>query len=112
MGLFDEIGRRKVIQGTAAYAVAGWLAIQLAIALEASLDLPTWFDRSVTLVVICGFPIAILLSWLFDISLAGFRLTRAPVAEASADMARNTRTWPTCFTSSPPFTQPTVKPRK
>jgi len=38
--LFSEIKRRQVIQGAIAYAIVGWLLIQLAIALEASLELP------------------------------------------------------------------------
>lgn len=75
MNLFSEIRRRNVVQGVAAYAVAGWLAIQLAIALEASLELPAYVDRWTTLAVIGGLPVAILLSWLFDISLDGIRIT-------------------------------------
>lgn len=75
MNLFSEIKRRQVIQGAIAYAIVGWLLIQLAIALEASLELPPYVDRWVTIGVIAGFPIAILLAWLFDISLSGARLT-------------------------------------
>lgn len=75
MNLFSEIKRRKVVQGAVAYAILGWLLIQLAIALEASLELPPYVDRWVTIGVIAGFPVAILLAWLFDISLGGVRLT-------------------------------------
>jgi TolB-like protein len=73
--LFSEIKRRQVVQAAVAYAVVGWLLIQLAIALEASLELPSHIDRWVTVGVIAGFPAAILLAWLFDISLSGIRLT-------------------------------------
>ena len=75
MKLFSEIKRRQVIQGTIAYAIVGWLLIQLAIALEASLELPAYVDRWITIGVIAGFPLAILLAWLFDISFSGVRLT-------------------------------------
>ncbi|MEM7661233.1 MAG: hypothetical protein AAF292_03215 [Pseudomonadota bacterium] len=75
MKLFSEIRRRQVIQGAIAYGIVGWLLIQLAIALEASLELPPYVDRWVTIGVIGGFPVAILLAWLFDISLSGMRLT-------------------------------------
>lgn len=74
-GLFSEIRRRNVVQAIIAYAVAGWLVIQLAIALEASLELPAYVDRWTTMAVLGGFPIALLLSWIFDISLDGIRLT-------------------------------------
>ena len=77
MKLFSEIKRRKVIQGVIAYAVAGWLIIQLAIALESSLELPSYVDRYVTMAVIAGLPVAILLSWIFDISLGGIKATEA-----------------------------------
>jgi TolB-like protein/cytochrome c-type biogenesis protein CcmH/NrfG len=73
--LFSEIKRRQVIQGAIAYAIAGWLLIQLAIALEASLELPPYVDRWVTIGVIGGFPVAMLLAWLFDIRLSGIRFT-------------------------------------
>lgn len=76
MKLFSEIKRRQVIQGAIAYAIVGWLLIQLAIALEASLELPAYVDRWVTIGVIAGFPVAIILAWLFDISLGGIRLTK------------------------------------
>lgn len=76
MKLFSEIKRRQVIQGAIAYAIVGWLLIQLAIALEASLELPAYVDRWVTIAVIAGFPIAIILAWVFDISLGGIRLTK------------------------------------
>ena len=76
MKLFSEIKRRQVIQGVIAYTVAGWLLIQLAIALEASLELPPYVDRWTTIAVIAGFPIAIILAWVFEISLDGIRLTK------------------------------------
>eukprot|EP00435_Cladocopium_sp_Y103_P077325 s1_g1064.t1 len=75
VGLFAEFKRRKVLQGVVAYAVAAWLIIQLAIALEASLELPTFVDRWVTIAAIAGFPVAAVLAWLFEISLDGVRLT-------------------------------------
>lgn len=81
MSLFSEIKRRRVVQGTIAYAVAGWLIIQLAIALEAALELPAYVDRWVTIVVIAGLPIAIILSWVFDISLGRMEVTGSAAAQ-------------------------------
>jgi len=56
LSLFSEIKRRNVVQGVIAYAVAGWIIIQLAIALEAALELPSYVDRWVTIAVTAGFP--------------------------------------------------------
>jgi TolB-like protein/Flp pilus assembly protein TadD len=74
--LIEEMKQRKLPQGIVAYAVAGWLLIQLAIALESSLELPPYVDRWVTIGVIVGFPVAVLLSWFFDISLNGISFKR------------------------------------
>lgn len=65
-----------------AYAVAGWLLIQVAVVLKGALDLPARVDSWVTIAVIAGFPAAVLLAWLFDFSLAGIKLTRPEVSEA------------------------------
>ncbi len=75
MDIFSEIRRRKVLRGVAAYAIVGWLLIQLAIALEASLELPSWVDRFTTIGVIAGFPLALLLSWFFELTMGGFKRT-------------------------------------
>lgn len=83
MKLFGEIRRRKVIQASIAYAVVGWLLIQLAMALEASLELPPYVDRWATIGVIVGFPLAVILAWLFEISLDGIRLTPKATVGAS-----------------------------
>lgn len=88
MKLFDDIKRRKVIQGVIAYAVAGWLILQLAIALESSLELPSYVDRYVTIAVIAGFPIAILVSWFFDISFGGVKA--AEIVDAAAETHADT----------------------
>lgn len=87
--LLSDIKRRKVIQGVIAYAVVGWLILQLAIALESSLELPSYVDRYVTIAVIAGFPVAILVSWFFDISLGGVKAIEAtsPTPYAVAEAA-------------------------
>lgn len=85
--LFSEIKRRQVLQGVIAYAVAGWLIIQLAIALESSLELPSYVDRWVTTAVIVGFPIALILSWVFDISFGGIKVTEKSDATETASEA-------------------------
>lgn len=84
MKLFSEIRRRKVARTIIAYAVAGWLMIQLAIALESALELPSYVDRWVTIGVIAGFPIAVILSWVFDISFGGIRRTQDAGSDPTA----------------------------
>jgi TolB-like protein/Tfp pilus assembly protein PilF len=73
------------VEGAVAYAVAGWLLIQVAATLKGTLDLPARVDSWVTVAVIAGFPVAVVLAWLFDFSLAGIKLTRPLVAASSPE---------------------------
>lgn len=75
--LFQEIRRRQVFRIAGAYAVVGWLIIQLGIALEATLNLPGWFDTLLTVLVLIGFPIALLLAWAFEVTPEGVRRTES-----------------------------------
>ena len=98
MSLFSELRRRKVIQTSVAYAVAGWLLIQVVLALKNSLDLPAYIVRWTTIGAIAGFPVVVFLSWLFDVSLAGIRLT--PDAESAPSTSHATQ--PTAQNTPPP----------
>lgn len=72
-----------MLQGAVAYAVAGWLLIQVAVTLKSALDLPARVDTWVTIAVIAGFPAMVVLAWPFDFSLAGIRLTSPAATESS-----------------------------
>jgi serine/threonine-protein kinase len=63
--LVAELKRRRVIQTAIAYAALGWLAIQAATQVFPAFDIPAWAARFVVLVVILGFPFALLLSWTY-----------------------------------------------
>ncbi|MEO6800082.1 MAG: hypothetical protein ABI178_09105 [Rhodanobacter sp.] len=85
MKLFAELGRRKVYKVAAAYLVVGWVLIQVAATVAPQLDLPDWVPRLITFAIALGFPIALILSWLFDAGPAGVRReTAAPVPTSQA----------------------------
>ncbi|MGI9200150.1 MAG: tetratricopeptide repeat protein [Woeseiaceae bacterium] len=65
-GFWRRMIRRGVIQASAAYLVAGWLLIQVADITFANIGLPHWSEQFVTFVVICGFPIVVLLAWYLE----------------------------------------------
>lgn len=69
----SEIRRRKVFQVAAVYAVVAWLLVQIVATVEEPLGLPVWFDTGVIVLLAVGFPIAIILSWAFEITPEGFR---------------------------------------
>jgi TolB-like protein len=78
MSLFDELKRRKVFRVGVAYLVVGWLLIQVASTVAPQLNLPEWAPRLITFVIMLGFPIALVLAWILDVTPEGIRVDGAP----------------------------------
>src|SRR4030095_15993358 len=74
-GFFEELKRRKVYRVAAAYMIAAGGAIQLASAAFPAWELPNWALRLVIVVLLMGFPIALILAWAYDITAQGVRAT-------------------------------------
>lgn len=72
---FVELKRRKVYRVAVAYAVAGWLIVQIATQVFPFFEVPNWTVRLVVIALVLGFPIALILSWMFDITPQGIRRT-------------------------------------
>ena len=80
---FAELKRRKVHRVAIAYAVAAWLLIQIATQVFPFFEIPNWAVRLVVNMLVLGFPIALILSWIFDLTPQGIRRTD----EADRDLA-------------------------
>ena len=74
-GFFEEVKRRKVYRVAVAYIIAAGGIIQLASATFPAWELPNWSLRLVILLLLVGFPIALILAWAFDITSQGIRAT-------------------------------------
>ncbi len=74
-GFFDEVKRRKVYRVAAAYIIAAGGIIQLASAAFPAWELPNWALRLVIVLLLMGFPIALILAWAYDITAQGVRAT-------------------------------------
>src|SRR6266480_954488 len=74
-GFFEEVKRRKVYRVAAAYIIAAGGAIQLASAAFPAWELPSWALRLVIVLLLLGFPIALMLAWAYDITAEGIRAT-------------------------------------
>src|SRR5262245_54565623 len=70
---FGELKRRKVYKVAIAYAVVSWLLIQIATQVFPFFEIPNWAIRLVVLLLILGFPVALILSWAFEITPEGIR---------------------------------------
>jgi TolB-like protein/Flp pilus assembly protein TadD len=77
---FEEVKRRKVYRVAVAYVIAAGGVIQLASAAFPAWELPNWALRLVIVLLLIGFPIALILAWAFDVTAAGIRSTPNAIA--------------------------------
>lgn len=87
-GFFEEVKRRKVYRVAVAYVIAAGGIIQLASAAFPAWELPNWSLRLVIVLLLIGFPIALILAWAFDVTSQGIKTTPA-VAAPGSHLRRN-----------------------
>jgi adenylate cyclase len=75
---FAELKRRKVFKVGAAYLIVAWLAVQAASIGFPAFDAPPWALRIFILIALLGFPIAVVLAWVFDVTREGVKLDARP----------------------------------
>jgi len=73
MSLIAELQRRKVFKVGAAYLVVAWLAVQGASIGFPAFDAPPWALRIFILVALLGFPVAVVMAWVFDVTPEGVK---------------------------------------
>ena len=76
MSFLGEIKRRKVFRVAIVYAVVAWGLVEIVATVEAPLGLPDWIDTLVIVLVVVGFPLALVLSWAYDMTPAGIIRTK------------------------------------
>jgi len=76
MGLVSELRRRNVLRMAALYAVAAWLIMQVAEVVVSLAELPGWSGQVVLVLLAIGFPIALVLSWFYELTTEGISLER------------------------------------
>jgi TolB-like protein/Flp pilus assembly protein TadD len=72
---FSELKRRNVYKVAVAYAIVGWLLVQIATQVFPFLEIPTWVVRLVIVLVAVGFPIALIIAWAFELTPEGIKRT-------------------------------------
>ena len=83
---FAELKRRNVYKVAAAYAVVAWLLMQVASQIFPFFEIPNWAVRLVVLLLIIGFPIALIIAWAFETTPEGIK--RTEVADAAGQRSR------------------------
>jgi TolB-like protein/Flp pilus assembly protein TadD len=72
---FSEVKRRNVYKVAVAYAIVGWLLVQVATQVFPFLEIPNWVVRLVIALVVIGFPIALVIAWAFELTPEGIKRT-------------------------------------
>ena len=75
MSFFAELKRRNVFKVGVAYAIVAWLLIQIVATVFPILALPDWTTRFITIVTIIGFPLALILAWIYELTPEGIKVT-------------------------------------
>ena len=87
---FAELKRRKVYKVGIAYAVVAWVLMQVASQIFPFFEIPNWAVRLVVLLLIIGFPVALLLAWAFELTPEGIKRTEdVDGSKSSAFKTRN-----------------------
>src|SRR6266404_300835 len=81
---FAELRRRNVYKVAVAYAIVGWLLVQVATQVFPFLEIPNWVVRLVIALVIIGFPIALIIAWAFEATPEGIKRTEDADLNAAA----------------------------
>ena len=88
---FAELKRRNVYKVGVAYAAVGWLIIQVVTSTFPVLQIPAWAMRLVVILVLLGFPIALVLAWAFEMTPQGIKRTES--GETREGPTRKRRGW-------------------
>ena len=88
---FGELKRRNVYKVAVAYAVAGWALAQGIAQVFPVFDIPNWVVRLIVLLIVIGFPIALILAWAFELTPEG--LMRTEDVDLAAQGRFRSRAW-------------------
>jgi TolB-like protein len=83
---FGELKRRNVYKVAVTYAVVSWLLMQIASQIFPFFNIPNWVVRLVVLLLIIGFPVALIIAWAFESTPEGIKRTKA--ADAAGQQSR------------------------
>ena len=72
---FAELKRRNVYKVAIAYGVVAWLLTEIATQVFPFFEIPNWAVRLVVLLLIIGFPVALIIAWAFELTPEGIKRT-------------------------------------
>jgi TolB-like protein/Tfp pilus assembly protein PilF len=99
---FAELKRRKVFRVMAVYGAVGFVLLQVVELLVPALLLPEWTFRFVALLLLVGFPVAIIVAWAFEMTPEGIQRTEDATAGELSEIAAApaSKRWPIGLTAA------------
>src|SRR5437870_300823 len=88
---FAELKRRNVYKVAVAYAVVGWLVVQVTTQVFPIFEIPNWALRLIVLAIVIGFPIALVMAWAFELTPEGIKRTED--VDLATQASSKSRTW-------------------
>jgi TolB-like protein/tetratricopeptide (TPR) repeat protein len=84
---FAELQKRKVVQVAAIYGAVAWGVTEIVVTVVEQLFLPQWVSTLAVIGFVVGFPVAMFLSWTFDITADGIQRTDITSRRGTASIA-------------------------
>src|SRR2546423_12421252 len=88
---FAELKRRNVYKVAVAYAVVGWLLVQVTTQVFPIFEIPNWALRLIVFAIVIGFPIALVIAWAFELTPEG--LKRTEDVDFATQSRKKSRAW-------------------
>jgi len=90
MSFFTELKRRHVYRVAILYVIVSWLVLQVADVLMSFLPLPEWTANLIFLLLVLGFPVAMVFAWAFELTPDGLQLDHPPETEQQSNASSRT----------------------
>jgi len=90
---FSELKRRNVYKVAVAYAVVGWLVIQVSSTVLPTFHAPEWVVQTLVVIIAIGFPVALVIAWAFEATPEGIKRTEVADAMPSTSLRRKKHAW-------------------
>ncbi len=83
MSFIDELKRRNVFRVGVAYMIVAWLLLQVADVALNNIEAPNWVFQTILLLLVIGFPLALILAWAYELTREGIKLEKDVVRSDS-----------------------------
>jgi len=79
--LLQELKRRSVFRAMAVYTFVAWLLVQIADIILPTFSGPVWVNQAIIIVLLLGFPVVLILAWIFELVPKGITITEDSAAD-------------------------------